>query len=490
MYENENVNTGMNTGMNADTVNGNTNANASVSANMTSGLAGNDSAQNTQRTSAYFDYTNYGTGAGQGFGNGQGQPESTKGRRKKEKKPGNHFFRKVVLCAGLGLCFGVFAAAGLYVVQIFTGPLIKSESTAPATSSTVGNQSVPVMLDKNVGATQITYVQDDISDMVEEVMPAMVSIINNYTTSTMNFWGQTMTMPGTSSGSGIIVGETDEELLIVSNNHVVEDATSLEVTFIDGNKAEAAIKGLDSDMDLAVISVKLADLSDETKSAITVATLGDSDNLKLGEPVVAIGNALGYGQSVTNGIVSALNREIEMDDGSTGTFIQTNAAINPGNSGGALLNINGEVIGINASKIGGSAIEGMGYAIPISSASPIIADLMSRQTRDKVDEDEMGYMGITMQGITDEISTMYGMPRGIFVYEIEENSPADKAGLKKGDIIVKFDGQRISSIDDMKNALQYFSAGETTTVTVKRSIDGEYEAIDLEITLGERPKNR
>jgi serine protease Do len=233
----------------------------------------------------------------------------------------------------------------------------------------------------------------------------------------------------------------------------------------------------------------LDSLSDETRDAIAIAKLGDSDNLELGEPVIAIGNALGYGQSVTNGIVSALNREIELEDGSTGTFIQTNAAINPGNSGGALLNINGEVIGINSNKIGGTTIEGMGYAIPISSASPIIADLMERQTRTKVADDEMGYIGITMQEITEQSMQMYNMPAGVFIYEVQQGSPAEAAGLKRGDIVVKFDGQKITSASDLQNALQYYKAGETTTITVKRSVNGEYESIDLEITLGARTQN-
>lgn len=320
-------------------------------------------------------------------------------------------------------------------------------------------------------------------------MPAMVSIVNKQVTTATDFWGQSYQRESSGSGSGIIVAENDDELLIVSNNHVVEGATSLEVTFIDGSTAEASIKGRDSDMDLAVIAVPLSSLSDETKSEITIATLGDSDNLKLGEPVIAIGNALGYGQSVTNGIVSALNRELELEDGSTGIFIQTNAAINPGNSGGALLNINGEVIGINSNKIGATTVEGMGYAIPISSASPIIAELMERQTRNKVADAEVGYMGITMQEITEQIIQMYNMPQGVFVYDVAQGSAAEAAGIKKGDIIVKFDGQKITSSTDLKDALEYYKAGETATVTVKRAVGGEYESIDLEITLGQKPQN-
>ena len=280
------------------------------------------------------------------------------------------------------------------------------------------------------------------------------------------------------------------KLLIVSNNHVVESADTLTVTFIDGSEAQAQVKGLDSDMDLAVIAVSLNDLSDDTKNAITVATLGSSDDLKLGEPVIAIGNALGYGQSVTNGIVSALNREITLENGSTGTFIQTNAAINPGNSGGALLNMNGEVIGINSNKIGGTAVEGMGYAIPITSASPIIADLMERQTRTKVAEDEVGYIGISLQEVTSQISQMYNMPEGIYVVSVEEGSAAANAGIMKGDIITKFDGSSISSYSDLQKTLQYYAVGDSVTVTVQRPQNGEYVSIELNLTLGSRPASQ
>lgn len=338
-------------------------------------------------------------------------------------------------------------------------------------------------------ATNVTYVESDVSNVVEKVMPAMVSIVNNFT-ETANVFGQQYTQEEAASGSGIIVGKTDDELLIVSNNHVVESADTLTVTFIDGSEAQAQVKGLDSDMDLAVIAVSLNDLSDDTKNAITVATLGSSDDLKLGEPVIAIGNALGYGQSVTNGIVSALNREITLENGSTGTFIQTNAAINPGNSGGALLNMNGEVIGINSNKIGGTAVEGMGYAIPITSASPIIADLMERQTRTKVAEDEVGYIGISPQEVTSQISQMYNMPEGIYVVSVEEGSAAANAGIMKGDIITKFDGSSISSYSDLQKTLQYYAAGDSVTVTVQRPQNGEYVSIELNLTLGSRPASQ
>ena len=284
-----------------------------------------------------------------------------KEKKKKEPRQRNGFLGKMMVSVSLGLCFGLFSGLGFYAVQLGTGQLSQANSSGSVTVQP------PALSAPQTGGTAsyVTYVQDDISDMVEEVMPAMVSIINNYVSTGRNFWGQSYSQPGVGSGSGIIVGETDEELLIVTNNHVVEDSTSLEITFINEKSFQAVVKGVDADMDLAVVAVPLSSLDDATRDAITVARLGDSDNLKLGEPVVAIGNALGYGQSVTNGIVSALNRQMTTEDGSTGTYIQTNAAINHGNSGGALLNVNGEVIGINAARIDGSTVEGMGYAIPI-----------------------------------------------------------------------------------------------------------------------------
>ena len=406
---------------------------------------------------------------------------------KKTKKHGG-YFRKAMVSVSLGLFFGLFAGIGFYAVQQGTGMLKTGTDTAVV--SEIAAEATTESTQSSVqSATNVTYVESDVSDVVEKVMPAMVSIVNNFT-ETANVFGQQYTQEEAASGSGIIVGKTDDELLIVSNNHVVESADTLTVTFIDGSEAQAQVKGLDSDMDLAVIAVSLNDLSDDTKNAITVATLGSSDDLKLGEPVIAIGNALGYGQSVTNGIVSALNREITLENGSTGTFIQTNAAINPGNSGGALLNMNGEVIGINSNKIGGTAVEGMGYAIPITSASPIIADLMERQTRTKVAEDEVGYIGISLQEVTSQISQMYNMPEGIYVVSVEEGSAAANAGIMKGDITTKFDGSSISSYSDLQKTLQYYAAGDSATITVQRPQNGEYVSVELNLTLGSRPADK
>ncbi len=242
-------------------------------------------------------------------------------------------------------------------------------------------------------------------------------------------------------------------------------------------------------MDLAVIAVSLESLTEDTRKAINVATLGDSDSLKLGQPVIAIGNALGNGQSVTNGIVSALDREVTNEDGTTGTYIQTNAAINGGNSGGALLTITGEVIGINSGKIKATGVEGMGYAIPISSASPIIADLMERQTRtEKAAEEERGYLGISPQTVDGTTEQMFGIPQGVYVAKVFEDTAAEQVGIRKGDVLVKLDGQKVSSSEELMKALEYYKAGETVSITLKRVENGEYVDVELEVTLGNRPE--
>ena len=236
-----------------------------------------------------------------------------------------------------------------------------------------------------------------------------------------------------------------------------------------------------------MIAVPFDKLDMSTRAAITVARLGDSDSLKVGEPVVAIGNALGYGQSMTGGWISALNREVELEDGSTGTFIQTDAAINPGNSGGALLNVRGEVIGINSNKIGGTLVDGMGYAIPISAAQPILEDLMLRETRDKVDEDQVGYLGIIPRSVTAEAAEIYGMPQGVYVSGLEEGTPAAEGGILQGDIITKFDGIRLYSEEDLRETLEYYKAGETVEILIMRIENGEWTENTLTVQLGSRP---
>ena len=412
------------------------------------------------------------------------------------KKKG--FFPKLLVAISLGLFFGIFAGIGFYGVGQATDvlkedevPVIEQmpevEALQKENAEKEDAKKEPIQTTQ-VGSTVVyAGTQPAVSDIVEEVMPAMVSIINNYT-EVSSFWGQTYKEELSSSGSGIIVSENEDELLVVSNQHVVADADQLLITFIDGSEAEAKVKGTDADMDLAILAINLDDLSEETRKAISIATLGNSDELILGQQVIAIGNALGYGQSVTVGYVSALNREIMLDDGSDRKFIQTDAAINPGNSGGALLNSKGEVIGINSNKIGGTSIEGMGYAIPITAASPIIAELMERQTRNKVDADDMGYMGISYQDVTNQIAQMYGMPEGVYVVSVLEDTGAEAAGMIKGDVIVNFDGNKISCYEDLSEVLQYYAAGDTAEITVMRAVDGEYEEVKLTLTLGERPK--
>lgn len=417
------------------------------------------------------------------------EPAPAKKKKEKQPKKGG-FFGKALVSLLLGLVFGACAALGFWAVWLGTGMAERVGNSSIISGDE--NQSVAFgEMDKvNLANTNtVTVVESDISEVVEEVMPAMVSIINNYTT-VGNFFGQTYMQEDASSGSGIIVGESDEELLIVSNYHVIADTNTLEVTFIDGITAEAKVKGTDADMDLAVIAVPLDSISEETRNAIAVATLGDSDNLKLGEPVIAIGNALGYGQSVTNGIVSALDRKLGDGAESEGTFIQTNAEINPGNSGGALLNIRGEVIGINSNKIGGDIVEGMGYAIPISSASPIIADLMERQTRYKVSEEKAGYLGVSLQDVTEDISLMFNMPKGVYVYEVEQDTAAERCGILPGDVITHFDGEKITAYSDLLETMQYYAAGDTAKVTIMRREFGEYVKHVLDVTLGPRPENK
>lgn len=421
----------------------------------------------------------------------QEQQPQQGGKKTADKKPG--FFSKMLMSISMGLLFGIFTGLGFYAVQQGMDAAQKNEIQESGIQEDAGN--VPEAGDgENSGPVQpansqvvYTSVESDVSDIVEDVMPAMVSIVNNYTERT-SFWGRTYEEELSSSGSGIIVGQTDKELLIVSNQHVVADAEELLVTLIDGTEAEARIKGMDAEMDLAVISIDLDDLSEETRAAIAIAKLGESDELRMGQRVIAIGNALGYGQSTTVGYISALDREVEMEDGSKRSFIQTDAAINPGNSGGALLNMAGEVIGINSNKIGGSAVEGMGYAIPITTASPIIADLMERQTRNKVSESKMGYIGITPQDVTDQISLMFGIPKGVCVTSVSEGSGAEAAGILKGDIIVDFDGSKITSYSDLQAVLQYYAVGDEAKITVMRPENGEYVEYEFDVTLGGRPE--
>ena len=410
---------------------------------------------------------NRGAGNQQGFRAGPQKDPRT-------SKPKKGYMKKVALVVGAAVLFGAVGGVTMQGTSYLTGKLLgKNTKSTVGTTKTVSNAKL---------TTSTSTVTSDVSDIVENTLPSIVSITNMSVQEVQNFFGGISQQESESAGSGIIISQNDSELLVVTNNHVVEGSDTLTVTFNDGNSVEAQIKGTDSARDLAVVAVPLDKISDDTMNAIKVATLGDSDSLKVGEPAIAIGNALGYGQSVTTGIVSATGRTI---DGFDGEYIQTDAAINPGNSGGALLNANGEVIGINSAKINSSAVEGMGFAIPISDASDVIQNLMNKETRSKVSDEERGYLGIKGYDVSEEGAQMYNMPTGVYVKEVMSGGGAEKAGLTKGSIITGFEGSSISSMSSLQEQLQYYKAGEEVTLTVQiPDKNGEYTEKDIKVTLG------
>ena len=410
---------------------------------------------------------NRGAGNQQGFGAGPQKDPKT-------SKPKKGYMKKVALVVGAAVLFGAVGGVTMQGTSYLTGKLLgKNTKSTVGTTKTVSNAKL---------TTSTSTVTSDVSDIVENTLPSIVSITNMSVQEVQNFFGGISQQESESAGSGIIISQNDSELLVVTNNHVVEGSDTLTVTFNDGNSVEAQIKGTDSARDLAVVAVPLDKISDDTMNAIKVATLGDSDSLKVGEPAIAISNALGYGQSVTTGIVSATGRTI---DGFDGEYIQTDAAINPGNSGGALLNANGEVIGINSAKINSSAVEGMGFAIPISDASDVIQNLMNKETRSKVSDEERGYLGIKGYDVSEEGAQMYNMPTGVYVKEVMSGGGAEKAGLTKGSIITGFEGSSISGMSSLQEQLQYYKAGEEVTLTVQiPDKNGEYTEKDIKVTLG------
>lgn len=402
---------------------------------------------------------------------------------KKKKKGG--FGKTLAKCLVLALVFGSVSSAAFmgtnYIGRQMFGDAVTTEGD--------GNNNAATPTTTVAGSSSDVY---DVSDIVTNCMPSVVSITNVGTTEFRTFFG-TYEQESQSSGSGIIIGRNDTEILIVTNNHVVSKANEISVYFnSDGEDADednvisARVKGTDPGKDLAVIAVKVSDIPQETLDIIKIATIGDSGMLAVGEPVVAIGNAYGYGLSVTSGIVSALNREVSVEsDGMmiTNRLIQTDAAINPGNSGGALLNSKGELIGINSVKFISEEVEGMGYAIPISDVETIIGDLMNKVTRDLVEESDRGYLGITGVDVTTDASKNYGMPEGVYINTITEGGAAEKAGLQKGDIITKLDGSRITGYSQLRETLSYYSSGETISITIQRMENSEYAEKVLEITL-------
>ncbi len=413
--------------------------------------------------------------------------------------------KKILMTVCLGLFFGVFGGLGFMAATSATeilrsgmeqaGLRLKPqeeeaiEVTGEAESD-VSEAAAPAVRVDEVDAGNITAVVTDVTDVVSNVMPAVVSVNNNYT-ETYQYFGREFSNEGQASGSGIIIGENETEILIVSNYHVVYENDMLEVQFVDGSMLEAQVKGSDPSMDLTVLAVALEDISNETRESIAIAKLGDSDSLMVGEPAIAIGNAMGYGQSVTTGVVSALDRESSYYNGESEvntTFIQTDAAINPGNSGGALLNIKGEVIGINSNKVGGDLIEGMGYAIPISAARPIIEELMLMETRTAVEEDDRGYLGIYGITVDTEYSEVFNIPQGVFITDVFADTAAEAAGLKYGDIITEFDGVEIYSMETLAKRLSFYEVGESVTLIVMSGdAMGGYEEKEIEVVLGEQP---
>ena len=392
--------------------------------------------------------------------------------KKKKQRKG----KKWVLCVSMAIVFGIVASivfqASNFLIESITGKNPDSNKTVLSTQITTGNSS---------------EIDSDIAKVAENVMPSVVSITNlSVQEVQMFFFGGTVQQEYESSGSGVIIGQNDTELLIVSNNHVVEESKSLTVTFHDGSSVEAKIKGTDSDIDLAILAVPLDKISDDTKDIIKMATVGDSDKLSVGEPAIAIGNALGYGQSVTSGIVSALKRQL---GNSEVEYIQTDAAINPGNSGGALLNAKGEVIGINTAKLKNEAVEGMGYAIPISDVSDVLNDLMNQETKTKVPEAKQGALGISGVTVDDASSDLYGIPEGALVREVMEGGAAEEVGLPKGCIITKVNSSKVDSMEELQDELSYYEAGEKVELTVQvPSESGDYVEKTYEVKLMSRQK--
>lgn len=437
------------------------------------------------------------------------KPSGPSGHRRNQ----NSFQKKAGATIALAVIFGLVAAVVFQAANFAADRFLNTGKSSVQIKTTDSVDLQETALDDSTADKVLSDSENGtVAAVAQASMPSVVAITTVSVQEIPSFFGYSSHQyKSASTGSGIIVGDNDDELLIATNNHVVDGATTLSVCFIGDDVANAEteivnagdngdlnvedavsakIKGTDADNDLAVVAVKKSDIPEDTLNQIKIAQIGSSDELAVGQQVVAIGNALGYGQSVTSGWISALNRTISTDDGTNSTgLIQTDAAINPGNSGGALLNMKGELIGINSAKYADSAVEGMGYAIPISKAKPILEELMNRETREKVDSSKKGYLGVSLANLTTEAIEMYNMPTGAFVRSVEDDSPAQEAGICKGDIIVKFDGQKVSDGDDLLDKLQYYKSGEKIEAVIARATNGEYEENTIELTLGTRPDN-
>ena len=423
----------------------------------------------------YMDYTEAGSAV----------PEKKLKKAKKSKKapkgPMSMKKRWAVLVA-MALVFGAVAGGTAFGVNVAASQVYNRKAAENGISNT-----------ETVSGTDSTDSTGTVAQVAENAMPSLVTISTMSVEEMRSFFGGTQEYEVEGAGTGVIVGKNDTELLIATNNHVVEGADSLSVGFVDETAVEGQIKGTDATNDLAVVAVKLSDISSDTMGQIKIATIGDSDELVLGEQVVAIGNALGYGQSVTSGYVSALDRNLQIssDNGTTNTYtglIQTDAPINSGNSGGALLNMKGELIGINQAKSSttqsGTTVDGIGIAIPINKAQESQQNHMNQTTREKVDESQASYLGIQGADVSSEASQMYGMPTGVAVSAVLEDGPAAQAGMLAGDIITGFDGRTITGMSQLQDVLQYYASGETVEVTVQRTDQGEYKEQTVSVTLG------
>lgn len=409
--------------------------------------------------------------------------------KKEEKKKKGGFFKKILAAILLGCLFGGFAAGSFFAVNKF---IIKDNLFGPKNSEMESMQKNITDIEnfvKNQGqapiAAPMAQVATDVTAVVDKVMPSMVSVTNQGEAIASDWFGRQYKYDTESAGSGIIIGDSETEYFIATNYHVIADSKVLTVVFVDETSAEAYVKGYDASLDIAVIGVSKEKLESATKLAIKVAELGDSDALRIGEPAIAIGNALGYGQSVTTGVVSAVNREMTIEDTTYSKLIQTNAAINPGNSGGALLNINGQVIGINSSKIASSTIEGMGFAIPISEVKDILKEFSDRETRLKLANEDRGFLGIT--GTTQDV-TVLGYPQGAYVVEVSEGGPAEAAGIYVGDVITKVENQTVTGLTSLQELLSYYAPGETVSVTLQRLENGKFTEVNTNVTLTTRPE--
>lgn len=423
------------------------------------------------------------------YNNGQGDDGKTPKKKKEHKK-----MPKAVAVTGLALMFGVVSSA-TFLTTNYVGTKVLKLGTTQKSTSTTSTSAVT----SNASLTKTSsVVTSDVSSVVENIMPSIVSITNMSVQEVQNYFGGTFKQESESAGTGIIISQNDSELLVVTNNHVVAGSDTLTVTFADGNSVEANIKGTDSEYDVAVVAVPLDSISEDTKKAISVATLGDSTELKVGEPAIAIGNALGYGQSVTTGVISALNRSVSETDQTTGEttessvkLIQTDAAINPGNSGGALVNASGEVIGINSSKLVGDSVEGVGYAIPISDVSDLIENLMNQETKTKVAEADQGAIGIKGMSVSTEYSQQLNMPEGVYVSEVTKGGGAKKAGMTRGCIITGINGTTVSSMDDLQEQLQYYAKGDEVELTIQvPQSNGEYQEQSVTVILGAKQTSK